>query len=175
MACFTTLSCLALGRHNCEKLPKLHIFIVLSCCQLQKEIPEGRKSAAGSKDFMFHRIWFCFSKPKHLVLIGQEDNLPPVNQHLAALFVLQVRWTKTIKHVELWPQPIHLHWVLLASKPVFLFFKCTCFSEAWNILRNFAAKLWWISAFDFIIFFYPCDCHNYTCKGSYVDMGILPA
>lgn len=39
--------------------------------------------------------------PKHLDLIVQEDNLPPVNQHLAALFVLQVRWTRTVKHVDL--------------------------------------------------------------------------
>lgn len=96
-----TLLYLALGIHCFEKLPKLSNFTVLRFCQLQKEIPEGRKSAAGYKDFMFHRIRFCFSKLKHLVLIGQEDNLPPVNQRLAASFVLHVRWTKTIKDVEL--------------------------------------------------------------------------
>lgn len=60
VSCFTTLSYFvihtALGRHCCGKFPKSLDFTVLSFCQLEEEIPEGRKSAAGSKDFMFHRI-----------------------------------------------------------------------------------------------------------------------
>lgn len=120
---------------------------------------------------MFHRIWFCFSKTKHLILIGQEDNLPPVNQHLAALFVLQVRWTETIKHVELWPHPIHLHWVLLTSKPSFYP------SNAHAFLRSgvYSEVLQTAMMIENLIIFFLIVKVIVTSKGFYVDMVILPA
>lgn len=67
---------LSIRRYCCGKFPKPLDFTVFSSCQLQEEIPEGRKSAAGSKDFMFHRIRFCFSKQNIWSLLVRKTTFP---------------------------------------------------------------------------------------------------